>query len=53
MIYGLKSAIEARENKTHNPIKLSRLDNARSHLNNAIEELKKGFKSIEQFDDGV
>lgn len=51
MLEGLKSAIEAREHKACNKFLIGRLDNARSHYLNAINEIKAGFLAIEQFDE--
>ena len=53
MLEGLKSAIEAREHKAKTTFLITRLDNARAHYVIAIEELKKGFAEIKQFDEGL
>ncbi len=60
MLDGLKSAIEARESKIQKYIAtggtsqvrnmISRIDNARSHHEHSLEEIKLGFIAIEQFD---
>lgn len=52
-ICALISAISARENKVKSREQAARLDNALSHLNQALEEIRKGQLAIKQFDEVV
>lgn len=49
-IEGLASAVQAREKKAHTREQFNRLDNARTHYLQALEEIRLGFLAIEQFD---
>ncbi len=53
ILEGLYSAIEAREHKVKTKNQKSRLDNARSHYKEAMNEIVKGFHAIEEFDKEV